>query len=494
MITEKSYFDIYKHNSIRYCRLQNHDSDKFQVVVEEEDYVFESPDSTLYKDLNSSTTINVNQHFLQEYYKQFDCSYNQKGQQMYEQKYLLTLRKAAVNGCNFFVGRVSSEYRKRVVYAVNAKFSTNGFVSEVECECAAGRGPIAYCKHICVTFEAIKDFSKNQSIVTRETCTSRLQTFHTTKRYTGSPKKIKQLELKKNSDYKSLDWDPRPVMHRTNDQEYRDFFRNKCISFAAYSKDPMPILQAFPPANLKAVFDDHDYEAEHPQTVFLKKNHLIAISYEEIARIEQNTRDQSTSKEWMSQRSMRLNSSTFGKIVKCSDEKKMTEELLRQRNLDNVVAVAHGKRYESEARSEFTKLKKLEVSACGTFISKPHPFLASSPDGLVGEEATLEIKCPYSARNQKISTQTVPYLFMCENDNCWKLNSQHNYHYQIQGQMYCAEKRKAYFVVYTIEDIVVLEIERDDNFIDSMVARLENFFVEHFQQAVLNRFLYRNDR
>ena len=66
-------------------------------------------------------------------------------------------------------------------------------VVECQCQCAAGMGPEAHCKHVAVTLYAITQADKG----TMETCTQVLQTFHQAKKYTGSPVKMNELELRR---------------------------------------------------------------------------------------------------------------------------------------------------------------------------------------------------------------------------------------------------------------------------------------------------------
>ena len=43
-------------------------------------------------------------------------------------------------------------------------------------------------------------------------------------------------------------------------------------------------------------------------------------------------------------------------------------------------------------------------------MSLNSPYLAASPDGIVDEDTIVKVKCPYVARNQIITRQTVPYI------------------------------------------------------------------------------------
>lgn len=56
----------------------------------------------------------------------------------------------------------------------------------------------------------------------------------------------------------------------------------------------------------------------------------------------------------------------------------------------------------------------------------------------------------------------------------------------------CVGAQLAYFVVYTFKDLVILEIPKDDDFITSMVEKLQQFFDNHFKLALLETNLYRD--
>ena len=80
-------------------------------------------------------------------------------------------------------------------------------------------------------------------LITEETCTQVLQTFHKAKKMTGSPAKTINLELGTGTDF---DYEPRPQKY-INNKGYEDFVRNLVINFPHSS--PMPIEGIISPAN-----------------------------------------------------------------------------------------------------------------------------------------------------------------------------------------------------------------------------------------------------
>ncbi|KAJ8929780.1 hypothetical protein NQ314_017495 [Rhamnusium bicolor] len=166
---------------------------------------------------------------------------------------------------------------------------------------------------------------------------------------------------------------------------------------------------------------------EHPEEIFLKSKFLKHISQDKIWEIEYKTRGQSNNNNWLEERKYRLQSSYFGDIRKSLKNDQYAKNLSKR-----------------------------------------------IPDGITAT-ACLEIKCPFSARNSVITPETVPYLQLCDKDGFYKLKVDHNYYFQIQGQMLCTERRICHFVIYTNVDCLILSIARDEQFIVNMVNKLKDF-------------------
>lgn len=139
-----------------------------------------------------------------------------------------------------------------------------------------------------------------------------------------------------------------------------------------------------------------------------------------VVKIEENTRNQRNCQQWFSERRARLTSSNFGRVCKlrASTSCKNTVYDILYGNVTSK-AMEYGKIKENEARQTFETMTRLEVKSCGLFIDIDIPYLAASPgninktitflynfdiihnfsDGLVGDDAIIEIKCPYSVKD-----------------------------------------------------------------------------------------------
>lgn len=155
-------------------------------------------------------------------------------------------------------------------------------------------------------------------------------------------------------------------------------------------------------------------------------------------------------------------------------------------------ALAHGKKYERVAISKLEDLCSVKVLQCGLFVCAEYPMLAASPDGLISDDAVVEVKCPYTARNDLITETSVPYLTACPTGG-FLLNKDHQYYYQVQGQLLCTGRQRCKFVVFTLKGLEVVDVHRDDIFINSMTTVLLEFYEQYFKPAIIKKHLYKDE-
>ena len=182
---------------------------------------------------------------------------------------------------------------------------------------------------------------------------------------------------------------------------------------------------------------------------------------EDVAKIEHMTRGHTRNQRWHEQRALRLCSSKFGTICKyreSTDKDKLARSLVFPKKFISH-SVKHGRDNEHIEIAQYEKITGNKVHSNGLFLSRTHPYIASSPDGLIDVEKILEVKFPYSSRMQAIAPKTVPYFE--EINGFLSLKRDHNYFYQIQGQLFTTDKILCHFVV----NLKVIEVHRDDNFI-----------------------------
>ena len=131
-------------------------------------------------------------------------------------------------------------------------------------------------------------------------------------------------------------------------------------------------------------------------------------------------------------------------------------------------AMQHGTDTEPLGRAAYESLKDVLVDEVG-FV--PHPSIemaGASPDGLVGDDGLLEIKCPNTATHiDTLLTQTVPS----------------KYNTQMQFQMACTGRSWCDFVSFDNRlpeelQLFVKRVQRDDVFIKQTEDAIVKFLAE----------------
>ena len=131
-------------------------------------------------------------------------------------------------------------------------------------------------------------------------------------------------------------------------------------------------------------------------------------------------------------------------------------------------AMQHGTETEPLARAAYEAFKDVLVDEVG-FV--PHPSIqmaGASPDGLVGDDGLLEIKCPNTATHiDTLLSETVPT----------------KYYTQMQFQLACTGREWCDFVSFDNRlpaelQLFVKRVPRDDTYIRLMEAEIVQFLSE----------------
>ncbi|XP_014675328.1 PREDICTED: uncharacterized protein LOC106815391 [Priapulus caudatus] len=237
----------------------------------EPEFVMDVPEPKAYQDIHAgmSTVVTISQQRLIDYLRSNEKEYDEKVEEMYNERYVRFIRVADGDGKQFLRGCVWAEMRKNVSYDVDVSIDQNGVVQEAQCDCAAGQGPTAHCKHVACILYCVVQFGKCKKIITEVTCTQRLQTFHHAKAYRSSPMKAAKLHDMRGHSFR---YDPRPEEYR-NQEGYPDHFQNAVINYQAScgTNNKMPVVQLYQPANPHALNFMHDYVMRSDEA-FLRKS------------------------------------------------------------------------------------------------------------------------------------------------------------------------------------------------------------------------------
>src|SRR5436190_12025612 len=114
----------------------------------------------------------------------------------------------------------------------------------------------------------------------------------------------------------------------------------------------------------------------------------------------EETREQAATGIWRYYRTKMIIASHFGHICKM---RKNTSCASRVKSIIypqqlNVESVQYETEYEDVARKNIESALNIITKRCGLFIISEIPFLDASPDGLIGDDGIVEIKCPFAAQ------------------------------------------------------------------------------------------------
>ncbi|KAK5642243.1 hypothetical protein RI129_008410 [Pyrocoelia pectoralis] len=266
-----------------------------------------------------------------------------------------------------------------------------------------------------------------------------------------------------------------------------NIFTNKYVTKFMQNKLKTASKKANPRRKVKVHSADEDYGA--CDTTSAPRNMICDISVEEYEEkkkaflnelslsdgtdIQRKTMNQRYNDEWEKERRFRLTASNFGKVCKMREGRDTANTVKWQ-------------------KAKFMEFTQLDVASCGLFIDEDYKYLGATPDGLVGLDSIVEIKCPYAARGKTIeeavNEKLISYITLDPNDiSKIVLKPLDNYMYQIQGQLHITKRKQCYFVVYTELDLKYAIIQADDDFWQNcMINYLQKFYINAMLPELLD--------
>ncbi|EFA05817.1 hypothetical protein TcasGA2_TC008599 [Tribolium castaneum] len=143
----------------------------------------------------------------------------------------------------------------------------------------------------------------------------------------------------------------------------------------------------------------------------IKNEFLNDLAACDILKIPLLTIGQRNNEQWDKERNNRLTASNFGRIInmKCTtNTANAVKDILYRVGLSKFKKLPEPLQWgidnEEKAKEKFEQITGIKVVSCGFFVDKEKKFLGATPDGLVGSNGIVEIKCPFSARNINIKT------------------------------------------------------------------------------------------
>ena len=326
------------------------------------------------------------------------------------------------------------------------------FSSKCTCECADGK-----CSHVAAVLYLVEDVSIGREPVITKPSTSKPQKWGQGTKVAKTPKPLHEARYSKARDpAKTISIDPRPEKWRsTSTQELNNFLVEQ---------------QTFPHRTLfcdrSLIYEDYELISERKVVlqnlvdIFIGNLMDQATSYEHDSFSSRNgihlkdTVSQADSQCWFEERKFRVTASIFCNFHKNPSTTCHSILWDKDKDISFLPAIQWGKGNEQNAFKKFQETTGRSVSKCGLFLSKKHPWIGASPDGISDElDFILEIKCPYilrstTAEDVESLSESQRKNYFCEKvETRMILKKSHKYFWQCQTQMYVTGIELTKFVV-----------------------------------------------
>lgn len=205
---------------------------------------------------------------------------------------------------------------------------------------------------------------------------------------------------------------------------------------------------------------------------------MISVDDDKIAEIEEATRDQSNSSRWYAERCTRITASKCKRALmkETTSPTKAMQEILCYKKPFQSDYMKDGIKSEAKIINLYSKSTGNKVQQCGFFVSKSHPFLGASPDGLVGDDGTIELKKIHPHQGETLTNALVRLNIVKETDGILSINENHPYYYQVQQQQFCAGRKWTDFVASDGINSFVRRVEYNNDFWITNLPRLAHFY------------------
>ncbi|KAK5648113.1 hypothetical protein RI129_003005 [Pyrocoelia pectoralis] len=234
---------------------------------------------------------------------------------------------------------------------------------------------------------------------------------------------------------------------------------------------------------IEDIISSNEFCSSENKGEYLKEK--CAIDDQQIKLIADITKGQTLNENWFLVRKHRITASNFGLILSCFKRNKFPPSLFKALagayNLDGIKSIQWGRTHEKTGLDYLKTNLNLDVQPTGIWLSNSG-LLGASPDGLVGVDSIVEIKCPYSFRNDKLSESLKKqntYVIRYNESGEIVINSNHKYFHQIQGLLHILKRKKCYLCIWTLHEIITVIVEIDQLWAENL-SILENFYINHY--------------
>lgn len=193
--------------------------------------------------------------------------------------------------------------------------------------------------------------------------------------------------------------------------------------------------------------------------------------------------------DWEEKRLGMITGSQFGElVVKTKDKKGYTlssgkaaktliyrvawERLLKSGNISNGLgrlsttskSMEHGEEYEQEAIQKYIEVTGNDVDYHQKFIEHDQ-YIGGTPDGYIGEDGLIEVKCPWNGGNH-LESMIEGTIYNTD------------YIYQIQGYLWITGRKWCDFITYDPDlcdplQLNIIRVERDEEIINGIATVMD---------------------
>lgn len=185
-----------------------------------------------------------------------------------------------------------------------------------------------------------------------------------------------------------------------------------------------------------------------------------------------------------------MTASNFGRVIKSRKDVScvnLVKDIIYKGSIGHVNSIKHGQVNENIAKDQLSKQDNIKIEPCGLFIDRELPFLGASPDGIIDDNTIVEIKCPITAYrlgvDEAIKERKILFYKKMPDGN-YIINKEHNWWYQIQGQLHITGKSQCLLGIWSGENFPVKTetIYKDDEFWDT---KMKNKLIKFYTDCML---------
>ena len=253
---------------------------------------------------------------------------------------------------------------------------------------------------------------------------------------------------------------------------------------------PLIVLRKRGPLNIPSIIRmsrDTEHFIELLAKYFSKRN---------ILRINVRTKLQSESAYWFLYKRCLITGTLCKRIINQNKRGEANPKLNRsisrffQGNFQSE-AMSYGIANERNALDAFFKIFQAthvdaELHSLGVVLYKKYPYIGGSPDGLLtcgccDGPYIVEAKCPYRLRETGIQNWRILEYF----DDQQQLKRSHTYTNQINLYQGILGVKKAFFVVFAKNEVIVKMINFDHEFFAFQIENIKEYYINHYLPTVI---------